>query len=291
MGMNYQKAKDILHIKEPITKKDVKKAYYSLAIQYHPDKSTENSQIFLEIKEAYEFLNTYLEYEEETEEDAGDYISLLQKCIKLISPNTNWSNLFMDSTFKNIISDCENISLKIFKDLSKEKSIEIYTFLSNYKDVFHINEQTLKEMAELLKKRKNDNLIILDPSLDDLFEENIYILNICDKRFFIPLWSHELSYEVDDGDLIVKCVPDLPENVEIDDNNNIFINIERKIKDVIKEDIIFVLGQKQFNIKSSELFIKPKQTLTLYNKGIPRFDTKDIYSVKKGHIYVNINLN
>ena len=289
--MNYQKAKNILHIKEPITKKDVKKAYYSLAIQYHPDKSNENSQLFLEIKEAYEFLNTYLDYEEETEEDAGDYISLLQKCIKLISPNTNWSNLFMDSTFKNIISDCQNISLKIFKDLSKEKSIEVYTFLSNYKDVFHINESTLKEMAKLLKeKRKNDNLIILDPSLDDLFDEKIYILKICNKKFFIPLWSHELSYDLDDGDLIVKCVPKLPENVEIDDKNNIFINIERNIKNVLKEDIIFDLGQKQINIKSYELFIKPKQTIILYNKGIPKFNTKDIYSVKKAHIYVNINL-
>ena len=64
-----------------------------------------------------DFLNTYNsvaseEYSEE--DDANDYISLLQKCIKLVSPNTNWSNLFMDTTFKNIISDCENISLKIF---------------------------------------------------------------------------------------------------------------------------------------------------------------------------------
>ena len=112
--MNYQRAKDILQIKEPINKKDVKKSYYSLAIKYHPDKSKDNSQKFLEIKEAYEFLNKYLDYEEETEEDAGDYISLIQKCIKLISPTTQWSNLFMDSTFKNIINDCQNISLKIF---------------------------------------------------------------------------------------------------------------------------------------------------------------------------------
>ena len=50
--MNYERAKDILQIKEPINKKDVKKSYYSLAIKYHPDKSKDNSQKFLEIKEA-----------------------------------------------------------------------------------------------------------------------------------------------------------------------------------------------------------------------------------------------
>jgi len=294
--MNYERAKDILQIKEPINKKDIKKAYYSLAIKYHPDKSDSNTEKFVEIKQAYDFLNSYLEYEEETDKDvdgdADDYISLLKKCIKLISPNTNWSNLFMDTTFKNIINDCENISLKIFKDLSKEKSIEIYTFLSTYKKMFHINEDTLQQMAAILKeKRKNDNLIILDPTLFDLFEENIYILDIYDKKFYIPLWSHELSYDINGDDLIVKCVPTLPKNVEIDEHNNIFINIERKISNLLKEDIIFDLGQKQFKIKSSELFIKSKQSYTLYNKGIPRFNQNEIFEVEKAHIYVNINLS
>lgn len=290
--MNYQRAKDILQIKEPINKKDVKKSYYSLAIKYHPDKSKDNSQKFLEIKEAYEFLNKYLDYEEETEEDAGDYISLIQKCIKLISPTTQWSNLFMDSTFKNIINDCQNISLKIFKDLDKQKAIEIYTFLSTYKKMFHISEDTLQKMNELLKeKRKNDNLIVLTPTLDDLFEEKIYILEICDKKFYIPLWCHELAYDVNGGDLIVKCEPQLPNSVEIDDHNNLFVNIERNIKDALKEDIIFVLGKKSFKIKSKELFVKHKQTHILYNEGIPRFNQKNIYKVQKSNIYVNINLS
>ena len=115
--MNRKKALEILNLTEPVTKKQIKKAYYSLAIKHHPDKSCSNSSIFLSIKEAYDFLNTYdslSSNEEEEEEDANDYISLLQKCIKLVSPNTNWSNLFMDTTFKNIISDCENISINIF---------------------------------------------------------------------------------------------------------------------------------------------------------------------------------
>ena len=294
--MNYKKAIQTLGLKEPIVKKDIKKAYYKLAIKYHPDKSiheTNNKEKFLEVKEAYDYLNKYFEVNpEENEEDANDYISLLQKCIKLVSPNTNWSNLFMDSTFKSIINDCQNISLKIFEGLDKDKSIEVFTFLSTYKDTFNIRDDTLNKMKEILKeKRKNDNLIILRPTLNDLFQENIYILDICNKKFFVPLWAHQLSYDISGNDLVVICEPELPENVTIDDHNNIFINVKKGIDEVLKEGVIFNLGEKQFKIKSSELFIKHKQTHTLHNCGIPKFNQNDIYSVQKAHIYVNIYLS
>lgn len=292
--MNRKKALEILHIKsELITKKQIKKAYYTLAIKYHPDKSSSNSEKFIEIKEAYDFLITYESIDgDEDEDDANDYISLLQKCIKLVSPNTNWSNLFMDTTFKNIINDCENISLKIFNDLSKEKSIEIFTFLSTYKNIFHISDETLKNMSDILKnKRRNDNLILLTPTLDDLFEEKIYILELCEKKFYIPLWCHMLSYDIDGDDLVINCEPQLPDNIFIDEQNNIFVNVSYNISILLKEDLVFHLGSNEFKIKSSELFIKEKQTYTLYNKGIPRFNQDNIYDVKKSNIYVNINLN
>ena len=294
--MNYKRAVEILDLKVTWTQKDIKKAYYRMAIKYHPDKSiheTNNKEKFLEVKEAYDYLNKYFEVNsEEDEEDANDYISLLQKCIKLVSPNTNWSNLFMDSTFKSIINDCQNISLRIFNSLNKEKSIEIFTFLSTYKDTFNIREDTLNRMKEILKeKRKNDNLIILRPALDDLFNENIYILNVCDKQFYIPLWAHQLSYDISGNDLVIQCEPDLPENVTIDDHNNIFINVKKGIDEVLKEGVIFNLGEKEFKIKSSELFIKQKQTHTLHNCGIPKFDQKDIYNIQKAHVYVNIYLS
>ena len=292
--MNRKKALETLHLESVhITKKQIKKAYYTLAIKYHPDKSSSNSEKFIKIKEAYDFLNTYESIDSaEDEDDANDYISLLQKCIKLVSPNTNWSNLFMDTTFKNIINDCENISLKIFNDLGKEKSIEIFTFLSTYKNIFHISDETLKNMSDILeKKRCNDNLILLTPTLDDLFDEKIYILDLCEKKFYIPLWCHMLSYDVNGDDLVIKCDPQLPDNIFIDDQNNIFVNVSYNISNLLKEDLIFHLGSKEFKINSSDLLIKEKQTYTLYNKGIPRFNENSIYNVKNGHIYVNINLS
>ena len=154
--MNHDKAVEILELNKPVIKKNIKKKYYKLAIKYHPDKCSANSDKFIQIKDAYEFLNTYYDVNsEDTDEDPDTYISLLQKCIKLVSPNTNWSNLFMDSTFKSIINDCQNISLKIFEGLSKEKSIELFTFLSTYKEMFHIEEDTLNKMENILKEKRS----------------------------------------------------------------------------------------------------------------------------------------
>ena len=72
------------------------------------------------------------------------------------------------------------------------------------------------------KKMKNDNLIILNPSLQDILHDNIYKLEIEEKTFYVPLWCNEVEFAVsDDQDVIVKCNCELPSNITIDNNNNI----------------------------------------------------------------------
>ena len=38
----------------------------------------------------------------------------VKMCIKYFSPENNWDNLFVDTSFQGIIKDCKNISLEIF---------------------------------------------------------------------------------------------------------------------------------------------------------------------------------
>ena len=59
-----------------------------------------------------------------------------------------------------------------------------------------------------------ENIIVLNPTVNDLLSDNIYKLNIEDKEFYVPLWHHELYFSLHDKDLIVKCIPEL-------DNNNL----------------------------------------------------------------------
>ena len=47
----------ILHLTATATPKEIKKAYRSLALQYHPDKTHDSEERFIEITEAYTVLS------------------------------------------------------------------------------------------------------------------------------------------------------------------------------------------------------------------------------------------
>lgn len=53
--MNKRRACALLNLTEPFTKESVRKGYFKASLKYHPDKN-KDSDLFLEIKEAYDFL-------------------------------------------------------------------------------------------------------------------------------------------------------------------------------------------------------------------------------------------
>ena len=69
----------------------------------------------------------------------------------------------------------------------------IYCFLSQNKDLFYFDESQLQEFKNVIKeKMKNNNIILLNPCIDDLFQDNIYKLEINDETHYIPLWHDEV---------------------------------------------------------------------------------------------------
>ena len=293
--MNFKEACKILELnnKQAQDSQELRKKYYSLALKYHPDKYKEDDgECFREIQSAYEFLNKYNNIE--IADNSSDYMSILNKFIKLFSPSTNWDSLFMDTTFKGILKDCEHISLNIFDNISKEKSIEVYAFLKRFKSLFHLSDELLQKMCEKVhQKMKNDNLIILNPIINDILEDNIYKLEIQGKTLYVPLWCNEIEYSITETeDIIIKCICELDSIIDIDKHNNIIYYFEGDIKDVLREKSIQItMGNKKLQIPTSELLIKDNQIYVFKKQGMLRMNVDNIYDTgNRGDIIVNISL-
>lgn len=291
--MDYKKSCKILNLKKKFDIKTLKRHYYKAALKYHPDKNkeTDAETKFQEINAAYKYLQKYLNVV--VEDTSSNYFTIIKKCVKNLFPSVPWNDIFFDSTLNGILNNCKKASLKIFSDISKDKAFEVYTFLSSNKETFAVSEDTLEEMYKILQKKlTEDYIIILNPTIEDLLDDKIYKLKLYEKEYLVPLWNHEVCFDISGADLVVKSIPELDDYITIDNNNNVICKFKGKIQDVLNEKkIIIKLGSKFFTIEGEKLSIKEEQTYVFRNKGLLKIDENDLYSTKqRGHIYVDIKL-
>jgi len=293
--MNYNQACEILGLDKKHTSDCVRKAYFRMALKYHPDKYKEdNGEKFKEVKEAYDYLCEDNPLKKINIDADIDYKELIKMCIKYFSPETNWENLFIDTSFHGIIKDCERISIKIFDKLNKNKAKQVYDFINKYNYVLGVDEVLLEKMKTgLQKKMVYENIIILNPTLKDLLNDNIYKLQIENNEFYVPLWHHELHFSLQERDLIVKCEPELEKNMWIDHKNNLYIYLEIPVKDLLLFGFYeFEYGEKLFKIKGQDLrIIKEKQVIILKSEGILHINEKCPYDdSSRSDVYVEVVL-
>jgi hypothetical protein len=201
-------------------------------------------------------------------------------------------NEIISTIVSDVVIGCKKISLKLFENLDKGKAIEVYSFLSKYKNILHIDQVTLNIVREIvIEKSKDDCVYVLNPSIDDLLENNIYKLEVNKVLYFVPLWHDELYFDGLGCDIIVRCIPELPNNVSTDENNNLFVDIEIPFHMSLFDfdRVFFNIGKKKYDISVSDMKIQRVQHVCFKNEGISEIDEKDIYNIeKKSDIHVKI---
>jgi len=305
--MNIQLALDILEISlddikiTDLSKDYIKKKYHRMALLWHPDKNNgeDATNKFQKINDAYEYLSNVA-------------------CINIDDSNLNAFNPFVSSSYskeskvysnilsgfissiikgdykeglihsvKEIVLNYDTISVNLFEDLDKQTAVEIYTIIQKYKDILYISDKTLELVSSIIKEKyKNDKVFILNPTIDDLWNNKIYKLYVNEKLYLVPLWHNELYFECEDSsEIIAMCQPKLPSNITIDENNNIYcridISIHNELAQFIKDNnfVSCTIGEKCFSVPISKLYLKEDQLYRFKGKGISRICDNDMYNV------------
>ena len=129
--------------------------------------------------------------------------------------------------------------------------------------------------------------------MKDLFNDNIYKLELEGKEFYIPLWHHELYYSFKNKDLVIQCEPELKDNMWIDNDNNLYICVNIPLKELFENGSYnFFYGEKKIEIKSEQLKItKEKQVIIFKENGILKINEEHTYDANiRGDIYVEVIL-
>jgi hypothetical protein len=235
----------------------LKRKYKTLALKCHPDKGG-NSEKFQKLNESYGILTqTKLSTIDDSKIEHND----LKKYIEL---------------FMYLLHD---------KDLRSYLYGKCLIIINNLKK--HIHERFTKNLSN----NKNE-IIELNPSLNDVLINNLYKYNYDQTFFLIPLWHNEVHFEYEGKVIIFECNPNLPKNYYIDDDNTLHVVLEYDINSMIYEDYINIMvNNTEFKIPVKNLLIRKYQTYTVKEAGLSRINITDIYdtNIKKDIIF-HINL-
>lgn len=318
--MNYKQACRILDLDE--TKKHdfktIKKSYHALALRYHPDrnKTDDAEQIFKEVNEAYHFINKRPCPLDPYDAFFDYFTNSLDKEIQ---------QEYVDAAMEKIFCVCETHSIHIIQSLEFSKFVIIYKLFKKYSHLFQFSLEfdTFMEkrmiywfaQGSLKKERRNERPIVekndqtsqpeeeeketmvLRPSLDDVIVDNVYKYTHNGHQLLIPLWHHDMEYDIS-GEFVIKIMPKLPSmNFWIDTNNNLHQRVIYTISELWdcvleKKYMEIFFGKKRFIFYPHDLELKMTQIWTWKTEGISRINHHNIYDVsQRADVVLHIHIS
>jgi len=330
----------------PESIKELNKRFHLLALKHHPDKVGSDghgdgaggegydnykdaaTERFKEINEAHKRVKEYFFSDDpegfpDIHMEAGGYDSILQLFIQSIlvkmtavngSTTTDNSANAIQSLIHMIITKGIQSGITMFRTMDKNTCLTLYEILSKNQDLFGISREIMDELTSIVEEKTDEDLVVhMNPSLLDMLLDRIYILHECEQVYYVPLWHTELHFNkpASDGsksEVIVLCEPELPDNVSLDDNNNLFISLDVNIAELFAKQVLAVYINDEiksrgfiYYLHATDVTLRSdrRQCIPLRNlaggvaAGISKCNTNtsDIYKVGvRANVYANVRL-
>ena len=295
--MNYQKACKLLHVdtNEPLSTEKLKSHYRTCALKYHPDKnkSPNAKEEFQNINEAYQYLQKYSNTTTgETINWNMSYSDMLMSFIKNIIPVDRDSQI-LHIIIQKINHLCENKTVDLLNSIDKGMLIKIYNLIKKNQEILQFGDELIEIVESVISdKTKHDEVIILNPTIHDLLEDNLYRLTINNGTYVIPLWHNELVYDNCGNDIYVKCNPILEDDMRLDESNNLHTSKTLKISEIWdKEEVMIKIHNIELMIYTNTLKFMKTKIIRFVGSGISQVNVKNIYDVSsRCDVYLTLHL-
>jgi len=308
--MNTNDARKMLGVSRDFSLEELNKRYRILALRLHPDKNgntPEATAAFQELNAAYRLLlpgandrtNKYSGAGADADADplnetySNIFMNLMKSLFAHRHGTANGVNPILLDLLHRIVHDYASISVNAVLDsLDPSMLVQLYDTLEQYNSAVKMESHVFEEITQIIReKMQKNNIVILRPSLKDVLQNNISVLQYEGHTYYVPLWHSELHYRVegsDDRQLIVKCMPDLPDHMSIDANNELHVDVRADIKELLNRSggvlRVPLYDTVCVELKVSELRIMPRQTVILRDgniRGISLICANNIYDVSK----------
>jgi hypothetical protein len=144
--------------------------------------------------------------------------------------------------------------------------------------------QELSAAFDEMKSAKMEmETVQLEPTLQELLGQRIFLYTHFGQKLSIPLWHHDLVFD----NLRVVFVP----KAIVDENNNLFWSVEKRLADIVGlQDLL--LEELNLSIPVKELRITKEQTYVFKGRGIPKVNLLNMFDVSRlADVIVFVKLN
>ena len=291
--MNYRRAFKVLEIEEHYADKNrttieiVRKQYKMLALKWHPDrnKAPDAAERYREIKDAHDFLIEGSECSEKTSNQS--YKNVASTFFETLYNNEHFQRRIFHPLLMKVTTLCEEKALSFILRLDADRATKLLTMIETWKTVLHFSDAFFDKVRGHIEGAQH---IVLNPNIDDLMQSNVYLLS---EGIIAPLWHPLLEYEKEG--LMVHCLPELPENMWIDDDddeNTLNVEITETVENIWKFGHLEIsIGAEKKRIELSNLKLKQSQIVELKGEGIPIPHTDNVfYDGDRGLIRVHLSI-